>query len=55
MTQLHQHLHEIFSPAKRAIEEGRIPGAALGLITKDRTREVAVFGKAQIEPHSITL
>ena len=55
MTQLHQHLHEIFSPAKRAIEEGRIPGAALGLITKDGTREVAVFGKAQIEPHAIKL
>ena len=50
-----EHLEEIFLPAKRAIEEGRIPSAALGLITQDGQRKIAVFGNAQLEPEKIKL
>jgi CubicO group peptidase (beta-lactamase class C family) len=55
MIRLHPHLDEIFSPAKRAIEEGRIPGAALGIVTRDGAREAMIYGTSQTEPHSIKL
>jgi len=55
MTQLHPLLDGIFSPAKRAIEEGRIPGASLGVVTRDGEREVITFGSAQTEPHTVPL
>jgi len=45
----------IFAPARKACAEGRIPGAALGLITRDGTRAVRVAGFAQIEPEVVPL
>jgi CubicO group peptidase (beta-lactamase class C family) len=49
------HLEEIFAPSKRAIEEGRIPGIALGIVTRDGQRAVHLLGHAQIEPQRVAL
>ena len=50
-----KHVDEIFAPAKRAVEEGRIPCAALGLVMRDGHRQIAILGNAQREPHAIKL
>lgn len=50
-----EHIDEIFAGAQIACSEGRIPGAALGIITRDGTRAVRVTGYAQIEPERIPL
>jgi CubicO group peptidase (beta-lactamase class C family) len=39
-----------FEPASTALGEGRIPGAAMGIVTRDGDRAVRVEGAAQIEP-----
>lgn len=40
-----------FAPARAAIAEGRIPGAALGIVTADGKRAVAVTGMAALVPN----
>ena len=50
-----EHIDEMFAGAQIACSEGRIPGAALGIITRDGTRAVRVVGYAQIEPERIPL
>ena len=49
------HIDEIFAPALGAVVEQRIPGVALGLITRKGERAVRVAGHAQIEPATISL
>lgn len=49
------HIDEIFAPAHGAVVEQRIPGVALGLITRKGERAVRVAGHAQIEPATISL
>ena len=39
-----------FAPARRAVEDGRIPGAALGIVSADGRRAVRVAGMAAIVP-----
>ena len=36
-----------FAPAAAAVSAGRIPGAALGIVTADDTRAVRLTGVAQ--------
>jgi CubicO group peptidase (beta-lactamase class C family) len=43
-------IDEVFAPAATAIQNGRIPGAILGLITTNGERAVQWAGAAQIEP-----
>lgn len=44
-----------FAPAARMVEEGRIPGATLGILGPDGARAVSVEGMAAIEPERETL
>jgi CubicO group peptidase (beta-lactamase class C family) len=44
-----------FAPARNAVDSGRIPGAALGLITREGERAVLHTGAAQIVPDRRTL
>jgi CubicO group peptidase (beta-lactamase class C family) len=39
-----------FGPVHAAIAQGRIPGAVLGLVTRDGTRAVRIAGAAQLMP-----
>jgi CubicO group peptidase (beta-lactamase class C family) len=39
-----------FAPAAEAVATGRIPGAALGIVTTDGTRAVQLAGHAALEP-----
>ena len=39
-----------FAPARRGVEDGRIPGAALGIVSADGRRAVRVAGMAAIVP-----
>ena len=41
---------QAFAPAAAAVAAGRIPGAALGVVRADGSREVALAGYAAIEP-----
>ena len=50
-----KHIDEIFAAAETACSEGRIPGTALGIITREGARDVRVTGYAQIEPEHIKL
>ena len=43
-------LDRALAPVRRAVESGRIPGAALGLVTSDGARAAAHLGDAQIQP-----
>ncbi|MHA1564457.1 MAG: serine hydrolase domain-containing protein, partial [Alphaproteobacteria bacterium] len=44
-----------FAPVAAAVGSGRIPGAALGLITRDGARGVRFGGHAMVEPESVPL
>lgn len=50
MTSVGTGLERAFVPLATAIEAGRIPGAALGVIDSDGNRAVRVMGHAQIKP-----
>ncbi|WP_112661636.1 serine hydrolase domain-containing protein [Microvirga flavescens] len=41
---------QAFEPARNSVEGGAIPGAVLGVVTKDGARAVHLAGSAQIEP-----
>ena len=41
---------QAFMPVAEAIDAGRIPGAALGLVTRDGDRAVSCAGRAAVEP-----
>lgn len=43
-------IERAFAPAAHAVESGRIPGAALGIVFRDGRRAVRVLGDAQREP-----
>jgi CubicO group peptidase (beta-lactamase class C family) len=43
-------IERAFEPARRAVEEGRIPGATLGIVSADGRREVRVAGMAALVP-----
>lgn len=55
--QLSARLDRAFVPVAIAIDEGRIPGAALGIVTQDRTQAMRVAGWAALVPEvdSLTL
>ena len=44
-----------FAPAAAALAAGRIPGATLGIVTRDGARHVRVAGLAQKAPHEEAL
>jgi CubicO group peptidase (beta-lactamase class C family) len=44
-----------FEPAQRAIAEGRIPGAVLGLVNKAGERAVVLAGHAQLQPAKVAM
>ena len=44
-----------FVPVAAAIDAGRIPGAALGLVSRDGDRAVACAGRAAVEPTAMPL
>jgi CubicO group peptidase (beta-lactamase class C family) len=46
---------EAFAPAREAVEERRVPGATLGLITASGERAVRIAGAAQWEPEPVPL
>jgi CubicO group peptidase (beta-lactamase class C family) len=50
MTDLDARADTAFLPVLEAVEEGRIPGAVLGLVTVDGRRAVRFAGFAQLEP-----
>lgn len=43
-------IEHAFEPARQAVEEGRIPGATLGIVAADGRREVRVAGLAALVP-----
>lgn len=43
-------IEQAFAPALAAVEDGRIPGAALGVVTADGRRAVRFAGMAALEP-----
>jgi CubicO group peptidase (beta-lactamase class C family) len=47
---LNELVHQAFEPAREAVASRAIPGATLGLITRDGERAVCLDGAAQIEP-----
>ncbi len=52
---LDQKIDDVFSIALERIDAQAIPGAALGLITRNGDRSVRIAGFAQIEPEKIKL
>lgn len=50
MTALDARADTAFIPALEAVEDGRIPGAVLGLVTADGRRALRFAGFAQLEP-----
>ena len=52
---LDQKIDDIFFPAQESINSKLIPGAALGLITKNGDRAIRVTGYAQLDPETIPL
>lgn len=52
---LDQKIDDIFFPAQESIKSKLIPGAALGLITKNGDRAIRVTGYAQLDPETIPL
>ncbi len=52
---LDQKIDEIFSNVRQSIDVHAIPGATLGIITRDGDRAIRVAGYAQIEPEKIDL
>ena len=48
--------HQAFAPAAAAVADGRIPGAALGVVAADGQRAVRVAGMAALlpEPEALT-
>jgi CubicO group peptidase (beta-lactamase class C family) len=55
MSSLEKIASEAFAPAEDAVAAGRIPGATLGMVTRDGGRAVRVAGWAQIEPEKVAL
>ncbi len=49
---LDQLADHVFAPARASIEEGRIPGAVLGIVTAGGQKAVRVTGRAQIVPET---
>ena len=47
---IEQYCDAAFAPAARAVADGRIPGAALGLVTADGRSAVRITGSAAIVP-----
>lgn len=47
---LESKLHRAFEPVARAVAQGRIPGAVLGLVDAAGARVVEAVGKAQLTP-----
>ena len=43
-------LADAFAPVAEAVSDGRLPGATLGLVTRDGAREVRVAGQAALLP-----
>lgn len=43
-------IDDAFAPAREYVDAGRIPGAALGMVTRDGRRAVRVTGSAQLVP-----
>lgn len=52
---LDQKIDDVFSSAQQSVDAQAIPGAALGIITRDGDRAIRVAGSAQIEPEIIKL
>ena len=52
---LDQKIDDAFSSAQQSIDAHAIPGATLGIITRDGNRAIRVAGCAQIEPEIIKL
>ena len=50
-----ERMDDIFAPAQKALAAARIPGAALGIVTRDGARAVRYAGFAQIEPERVSL
>lgn len=48
-------IERAFAPARAAVDEGKVPGAILGLVRSDGNRAVRMAGMAQIEPDPVTL
>jgi CubicO group peptidase (beta-lactamase class C family) len=48
-------VEQAFQPARAAVEEGRVPGAALGLVTADGRQALRVAGMAAVVPEPETL
>jgi CubicO group peptidase (beta-lactamase class C family) len=48
-------IEQAFRPAREAVEEGRIPGAALGIVTADGRQALRVAGMAALVPEPETL
>src|SRR6478735_61380 len=48
-------IEKAFVPARAAIDDARIPGAVLGLVTAEGTRAARFVGAAQIEPEPVEL
>jgi CubicO group peptidase (beta-lactamase class C family) len=52
---LHALIDRAFEPAREAVDAGRIPGAVLGIVAADGTRDVRLAGAAQVEPERCPL
>ena len=52
---LETHIERLFDPARAAVDEGRIPGAALGIVRRGGERVVHIAGLAQCVSEPVPL
>lgn len=55
MSSLHELINHAFVPVQAALNAGAVPGAVLGIVSLDGSREVRHSGRAQIVPEDVEL